>query len=887
MNLTFRIAYRTVWGEALAVEFDGDTSQPILLSTADGEHWEGGLALKDTDEGRPVTYRYAVYRDGRLVRREGGRMPHFFRAARPADASYVLNDAWRDLPLASYLFSSAFGGNYPAPERVGVPEGKSTLTLRVLCPCLRERNCRLALLGQGEALGDWEPERALLPEEVMPGLWVLTVSVDKLADAGDYKFAALRADSFDVVEWEGGDNRHFYVPALPDGLHYFLPEQELYFPSTGRKVAGTAVPVFSLRSEGAQGVGDFGDLRLMVDWVAATKQKALQILPINDTTNTNSWQDSYPYNSISIYAFHPMYIDLRQVGVLADNDLQEAYERKRRSLNALAQVDYEAVNAMKHDYLRHKFSEEGRKVLQSDAYREFLGRNEKWLLPYAAFSALRDRYGTPVFSEWPQYSVYRPEEVAALCAPGSPVWEETGYYCYLQYLLHVQLKAVSDYARAKGVILKGDIPIGISRASVEAWTEPHYFNMNGQAGAPPDAFSANGQNWGFPTYNWERMSEDGYLWWKQRFTKMAEYFTAYRIDHILGFFRIWEIPENAVYGLLGQFSPALPMSPDEIGGFGLHFQKEFMTRPFINDELIDRLFGVKGDYARSHFLRHEHHDIYSLQPDFDTQRKIQAAGLPEELAEPLYALVSNVLFVSDRKNPELYHPRIAVQSDYIFSRLSGEEKEAFNRLYNHYFYERHNRFWYDEAMKKLPELLRAAPMLACGEDLGMVPDCVPWVMNELQIMSLEIERMSKNPRHTFGHVGEYPFRSVCTISTHDMSTFRGWWREDAEATARYYYDVLHRQGPVPADASADICEQVVRTHLHAPSLLCILALQDWLGIDAAVRLPDPDAERINIPANPRHYWRYRMHLTIESLMEENVLNGKIRDLVSGSGRSSD
>jgi 4-alpha-glucanotransferase len=380
------------------------------------------------------------------------------------------------------------------------------------------------------------------------------------------------------------------------------------------------------------------------------------------------------------------------------------------------------------------------------------------------------------------------------------------------------------------------------------------------------------------------------LWWQKRFRKMAEYFTAYRIDHILGFFRIWEIPTHSVHGLLGQFVPALPMGEEEIQSFGLPFQKDFMTHPFINDDILNRVFGEKVTFIKETFLQNIHDDVWEMLPEFDTQRKVEAwfAGKKDEesvsLREGLYTLISNVLFVPDRKNPSTYHPRIAVQSDFIYERLNDHEKDAFNRLYNHYYYQRHNQFWYGEAMKKLPMLTQCTPMLVCGEDLGMVPDCVPWVMEQLQILSLEIQRMPKNPAHEFGHVWEYPLRSVCTISTHDMATLRGWWEEDPELTANYYNKVLGHWGEVPATAPGWICEDIIRQHLECPSLLCILSFQDWLSMDEDIRYPDVNAERINVPANPRHYWRYRMHLTIEDLMKKKRFNEKLTSMIDEAGR---
>ena len=891
MKLTFRIEYRTAWGEMLGATLCGNDNQPIMLSTGDGIRWEGSAEMTDAPAGIPISYRYGVYRDGQCIRRESGTMPHIFCPGKKRNCHYILDDFWKDLPQESYLYSSAFSGDYQSANSIKtMAPADCSITFRALCPCLHHKHQQLGICGRGAALGNWDCKQTVLMEEIQANEWTVTLNAASLEFPLEYKFVACNADTKEVEEWEAHNNRLLCIDGMKKGEIYLTPESEVRFTSSARKVAGTAIPVFSLRSEGSFGVGDFGDLKKLIDWAVSTHQQAIQILPINDTTITNTWMDSYPYNSISIYAFHPMYIDLRQLGKLKDKEALAFYEEKRKELNALPQIDYEAVNNTKRAYLKSMYQQTGKKVLASAEFKKFFKENEHWLLPYAAFSYLRDQYGTPNFSQWPEHNEYHADEIAAMCIPESDCYEEIAFYYYIQYNLHIQLLDAGNYAREKGIIFKGDIPIGISRNSVEAWIEPYYFNMNGQAGAPPDAFSTNGQNWGFPTYNWDVMEKDDYQWWQKRFRKMAEYFTAYRIDHILGFFRIWEIPSHSVHGLLGQFVPALPMSVDEIQSYGLTFQKDFMTKPFINENILNRIFGEKADRVKETFVQHCHDDIYEMRSEFDTQRKVEvyfAERKDEEsrnICEGLYTLISNVLFVPDRKHPSMYHPRIAVQNDFIFEVLSPEEKEVFNRLYNHYYYQRHNQFWYQETMKKLPILTQSTSMLVCGENLGMVPDCVPWVMEQLQILSLEIQRMPKNPQHEFGHVWEYPYRSVCTISTHDMATLRGWWEEDYEQTCRYYNQVLGHWGEVPTAAPGWVCEEIVRNHLECPSLLCILSFQDWLSMDEEIRYPNVDAERINVPANPRHYWRYRMHLTLEELMKSNKFNEKMKEMIDAAGR---
>ena len=891
MKLTFRIKYRTVWGESLRVIINNDEKNSLALFTRNGQDWQGSFNYDLPENTKIITYRYGVFRSQNCVRKELGAIPHSLITGNAQNHHCILDDCWRDLPADNYRYSSAFNNtNYVVEPNIVPDNVGNCITFRALCPGLRQDERELGLIGSCNVLGSWEYYRPLRMQEIFPNVWTITVNAASLTFPFEYKFVAINSKTGAVEEWETRNNRTFNIQPLMRGETYFPMETEVFFNTPVRKIAGSAIPVFSLRSEGSFGVGDFGDLKTYIDWAAMTHQKAVQILPINDTTISGTWKDSYPYNSISIYAFHPMYIDIRQLPELKDKEKAEYYEEERKKLNSLSQMDYEGVNNVKRACLKDIFEQEGKNMLKSEDFLTFYNNNENWLKPYAAFSYLRDIYGTPNFTLWPKYNTYKAEEIDKLCSKRAKSYSSISFYYFIQYTLHIQLLAAANHARSKNVILKGDIPIGISRESVEAWVEPYYFNMNGQAGAPPDAFSVNGQNWGFPTYNWEVMEKDNYLWWRKRFTKMSEYFTAYRIDHILGFFRIWEIPSHSVHGLLGQFVPSIPMSEDEIKGFGLNFQKEFMTEPFINDYILNTVFGEKSEEVRNTFVENVHHDIYRMKPEFDTQRKVEKyfEGRSDteslNMKEGLYSLISDVLFVKDRKNPDMYHPRISVQNDFIYKQLNRNEQEAFNRLYNHYYYQRHNKFWYEEAMKKLPVLTQSTSMLVCGEDLGMVPDCVPWVMNQLQILSLEIQRMPKNPKDEFGHLESYPFHSVCTIGTHDMSTLRGYWKENPQITERYYHYELNHWGEVPEEAPGWLCKDIISKHLHCPSLLCIITWQDWTSIDENLRNPDTDIERINIPANPRHYWRWRMHITLEELMKDDGFNEQIKEMIEDSDR---
>ena len=540
--------------------------------------------------------------------------------------------------------------------------------------------------------------------------------------------------------------------------------------------------------------------------------------------------------------------------------------------------------------MRQIFNQEGEKMMKTAEYKAFFQDTELWLVPYAQYSYLRDKNGTADFNQWPDHQVWDEAERKALADPKTAAYKNVAFFYFVQFVLDRQMQEAHEHAKAKGVILKGDIPIGVNRNGCDVWTEPKYFNLNGQAGAPPDDFSANGQNWGFPTYNWFEMLKDGCQWWNRRFQNMARYFDAYRIDHVLGFFRIWEIPVHSVHGLLGQFAPALAMSREEIESYGLHFQEDRFTRPFITDWVLDRMFHERAGEVKEKYLDRLDEERYQMKPEVDTQRKVEAlfADVTDEkelwLRDGLYALISDVLFVRDHTNPGVFHPRISAQLDFIYESLYDNDKAAFNRLYNDYFYRRNNQFWYQEAMKKLPKLVQATRMLVCAEDLGMVPDCVPWVMDELKILSLELQSMPKDPSVKFGHLSRNPYRSVCTISSHDMPTLRMWWDENIQRTQEYYNTMLYRQGPAPHPLPGWLASDIISRHLTSPSMLCILSIQDWLATDEALRLPDANAERINIPANPKHYWRYRMHLNIEDLAADKRFVQNITEMISQSGR---
>lgn len=893
MKITFNINYRTHWGESLYIcgslpELgSGNDHAAPQLTYMGGESWQLEINVPDTI--REFQYRYIVKAPGEAWRLEWGE-PHRFEAGK-INGNVDIYDRWQDQPYDKPYYSSAFvdGMLYRPFRSQPIKIESGMMNIRVQAPMIAPDET-MAIAGEGNALGNWDVKQAVRMNDAHFPEWEVNIPIADLELPCEYKFVILKKESGEIVAWEMRNNR-LLDPVIFNNIPSAIIEAGMRFVNPLRpwKGAGTAIPVFSVRTEEDFGVGDFMDLKKMVDWCAATGQKILQLLPVNDTTMTGSWTDSYPYNANSTFALHPMYLRLQAVGKLKDKKRQEYYENLGRELNKLDAVDYERANNGKLEYLKELFDEKGKSTLSDKEYKDFVSKNEYWLRPYAAFCTLRDLSGTPEMSKWGVYAVYSPEKVDTL-------WNEhkdkMQFIYFLQYHLDKQLRQVRDYAHQKGVVLKGDIPIGISRTSVDAWVYPNLFFMESQAGAPPDDFSIMGQNWGFPTYNWEEMSRDGFAWWKSRFSKMSEYFDAYRIDHVLGFFRIWQIPMNALHGLLGVFQPALPFTPDELhNDYDFWINPEVQARPLILEWMLTDFFGGNADTAREKFLKHIGGDRYELQPWIDTQRKVAEyfATQPknqdnDQLCNGLLGLIDNVLFIEDPVEKGKYHPRIAGQMTYQYRCLSDYERWCFDRLYNDFFYHRHNDFWYGKAMWKLPPLIDSTKMLCCAEDLGMIPDCVPAVMHNLQILSLEIQRMPKDPKVEFGNTWSYPYYSVCTSSTHDMPGIRAWWESDHDMAQRFYSQVLHEGGEAPYFAEPWICGKIIELQLNSPSMLCILPLQDWLSADGNLRRENPNDEQINIPAISRHYWRYRMHLTVEELMKQSDFNAEVARRVKESGR---
>ena len=895
MKIEFYLRFRTRYGQAVFVSGnlaslgENDASKAFPLQYLNEEFWYGAIDV-DPAEINTLHYRY-VFRTEHgetILEGERARKVDFHKAS----TDVLLIDTWNDESFVENAFYTA-----PFQEVFFKEKGKGkakkeddfTHVFKVKAPLLRP-NEAVCLLGSTAAFGSWDQSAPLLLTK--KGVWwTIGLNLTNTSLPASYKYGVANAETGEFLHFESGDNRVLFSNDLVT-KKAIVHDAFVRLPNSTWKGAGVAIPVFSLRSANSFGIGEFTDIKLLADWAKEVGLKLIQLLPINDTSATFTWKDSYPYAAISAFALHPIYINLQKVAGKKGLQKVKSLTKKGSQLNDLAEVDYDQVIKIKLETLRGLYEADEMAFLQETSFLEFFEDNRAWLVPYAAFCFYRDKYKTSDFSQWKTGAVYNEAEINKLTGAKSKSYKQIAFFYFVQYHLHLQLKEAVDYAHKKGLTLKGDIPIGIYRYGADAWTAPELYNMNMQAGAPPDDFAVKGQNWGFPTYNWQKMEEDHFEWWKLRFHQMSNYFDAFRIDHILGFFRIWSIPTDSVEGIMGRFIPALPVSAHEFGERGIWFDYDRFCRPFIVDAILYQLFDGLTQLVKETFLVPNDRGGYDLKEAFNTQRKVQDHFASQSQSEDndrlkagLFDLISNVLlFEEPGSDRQQFHFRISMDTTQSFLHLDEGTKHKLKELYIHYFFRRQDEFWKQEALKKLPALKEATNMLVCGEDLGMVPHSVPEVMRRLNILSLEVQRMPKDPTIEFFHPRNAPYLSVVTPSTHDMSTIRGWWEEDRERTQRFFNHILGEWGPAPYFCESWVNRAIVLQHLYSPAMWSIFQLQDILGMSETLRRENPAEERINLPANPQYYWNYRMHLPLEQLIKEEEFNKELKDYITNSGR---
>lgn len=876
MLKTFHVNYKTEYGDAVLIQMRENADSPLVSSEMQSDA-DGNCEFK-TEKQDFFQYRYAVrMRDGLIEERH-------WRFSPKAKSDVDVYDTWRSPESGSdALAAPAFSSAVFRPESDAIPESpkKGSLVVVLIEPRVgKDEEIRVV----AKQFISWNAQQAIKMQRCRDFTWIWDMGSLPIMKEVEFKFCIWDTKNDCFKRYEDGMNR--YISVKPGKTQVYTYNGFNY--GDMWRAAGVAVPVFSLRSHKGRGCGEFLDLKPLADWCEQAHLRVIQLLPINDTTAERKWRDSYPYNAISIMALHPSYISVDDVYDYYGKRMSSIERETGLYLNDTVGLDYNRTRDWKNKNLRSLFDSVINEFANSELTKEYLAANASWINSYAAFATLRDRYGTPNFHEWPALSKYDAKAVEAMFAPGSADYANVMYRVFLQFHLERQLRDAIDYVHKKGIAIKGDLPIGINPNSVDAWTEPELFDFGLQAGAPPDFFSRDGQNWGFPTYRWDVMARDGYSWWERRMQRMQMFFDAFRIDHILGFFRIWSIPFPFRSGLMGVFSPSLPLSEQELKERGVMTPAADLAWPSVTEEFLRAQFQEYTESAKQffnyragiHYLKEGYFDPSKFDNWIEKEVEQNAR---ERMRNGVDNVLHEVLLISVKEGE--WQPRIMMEETDRFRRLGHDEREAMRAIYNDFFFSRHNDFWKKCAEERLNAMLGKCGMLVCGEDLGMIPASVPVVMQRTQILSLELQRMPKESWQRFGTPSYYPYLSVCATSSHDISPIRGWWEEDRKDVQWYYNNIMHRGGEAPKIANEDIVTDIISQNLYSPSMLCINPIQDYAGMLDDIPHLLPFEERINVPSNLQQHWCYRIPFCVDDLTTVfSRLGRKVAQYVDASGR---
>jgi 4-alpha-glucanotransferase len=650
------------------------------------------------------------------------------------------------------------------------------------------------------------------------------------------------------------------------------------FGSIDHPMTGVAVPVSALRSSASCGVGEYPDLAALGAWAAGAGLEVIQLLPVNDTGSNSS-----PYSALSAFALHPLY--LRLAGVRGAERYAAEIEAWRRKSEVRPRLDYPGTLAFKLSVLERIHRDRSAEIASDAGFAAWLAENP-WVRPYAAFRALQRTHGNASWETWGEAAA-DPAAAVRACWDARP--DECRFQAWVQREAARQLAAASRELDSAGVRLKGDLPILMSQQSADVWHERRFFDSSMRAGAPPDMYSARGQMWGFPVYDWGAMAGDGYGWWKARLSQAARFFHAFRIDHVLGFFRIWQVPVTEWNGLLGWFDPAEALTRADLAAAGFDDAAvRWLSVPHVRGEDLRSRLGPAADrVAGRYLLRIGTEDLYNLRPELHGEDAIRALDEPEAVSEALYRWHADRALLDagrDRFFPSWFHERSQA--------FLGLDEGRRRRLQDLVREPRaaSERIWERRGRDLLAMVRDASDMLVCAEDLGDVPECVPRVLADLGILGLRIERWArewKRPGSPFIPPAEYPALTVATPSVHDTSTLRGWWEED-RAERQAYFPLLELEGPCPERMTPETHAAIVERMLGARSRLCVFQLQELLDLDPELWSIDPRADRINVPGTVADTnWTWRMPLTVEALAGRTGLADRLGAMVERRRRRAE
>ncbi len=886
MKINLFLKYATQLGQSISIYLKDENGLIIEIASLQYENelfWKFSLDTENIKYKKVTYYQYALLENGEFQYFDNWENRTFKLISQSKELSVIdVYDDWQSLIIETEVFKTKPFKNLFLNNEIN----KKSIALKLIThqfnvACIQlPQNKKIGILGSGKKWNNWDPEKLVLLEK-KETFWSIKLKFKKTDFPFEYKFVVFDVMTQKIDSFEPNENRKCIEIPLENKLMVY--NHIVDFKDFAWKGAGINVQLSSLKSKKNWGVGDFSTLELLSDWCKKAGIKMIQLLPINDTIATYTNKDSYPYAAISVFALHPIFIEITSLASQYHFTIDDAILKQVQKINQRSTFDYQSVSILKLEIINTIFRKQKLEFLKTVSFKGFFKANHEWLQPYAVFCFLRDKYKTINYFNWNEFAIYNEKQIKHFYDPSNEFFEEIAFYYFTQYHLHLQLKKAIDIAHKNGVIIKGDLPIGVGRFSVDTWMRPHLFHLEMQAGAPPDAFSTKGQNWNFPTYNWEEMKKENYGWWRKRFSHMDNYFDAIRVDHILGFFRIWSVPLHAITGIFGHFEPVIALKKTDFKNMGLVFDEHGFCNPFINDDIINKLFQDDVTWILKNII-----EDGKFKSTLNTEKKLEQFCLKNNLSDliklKLFDLLADVILLKEESKTGLYHFRINMQQTNAFRNCTEKEQQKLNELYNAYYYKNQNKIWDELAKGKLNAIQQSTKMLICAEDLGMVPNIVAPALQTREILSLQVQRMPKKSNERFSNPLFAPYLTVVTPSTHDMSTIREWWTENEEQTQFFYNQYLLKSGKAPLKADAEICKLIINNHLHSKAMWCVFLFQDLLSTDDQLKRKKIKEERMNIPADPAHNWNYSMHISIEQLIREKTFTRAVKKSIIQSSR---
>lgn len=639
---------------------------------------------------------------------------------------------------------------------------------------------------------------------------------------------------------------------------------------------GVLVPVFSLRTPDSTGVGEFLDLVPLAEWCQSCSLDLIQLLPVNDTGD-----DASPYNALSAFALHPVYCRVQVVPEYArlDPAVQKAVDKQLSSLKSNKNnFEYMKVRSTKISVLKTIFEAFEPAIKTNKELKSWLADNP-WAKDYGVFMALKDQHQRAGWKFW------REEVRRGSRNLIDRLWEQKEisgaalFWAWLQFRIEEQFLLAVKSLDEKGITLKGDIPIMMNEDSVDVWSQPENFFLDLRAGAPPDMFSRMGQNWGFPIYNWDYLEAHDYSWWRSRLKQADKFYHAFRIDHVLGFFRIWTIPHENTEGILGYFKPSIFLSLNELANLGFDKGRvHWLAEPHIPGQRLNDLFGMRSiEIIGRCFDRIGEEDLYLFKPEIQGERTIHDLPLMQDEKEHLLGMFRDRALI--RVDDGLYSPSWTFRDCWRYHLLGEQEKQSFERLVGMRQGES-EKLWASQGEKLLKFMRETVPMLACAEDLGTIPDCVPGILEKTGVLSLKIPRWARfygQPGQPWIRPQNYPFLSVCATSVHDTSTLREWWETDGDHESFWY--AIGGEGPCPHDYNPETARVVLGKIFETSSALCVVQLQEFFALHGPFRVDQASSERVNVPGTVgEHNWSWRLPFNIEKMAADKGFVKEVKAL---------